>query len=180
MSDVRNWGRDTLVSVVVVRSVGAGKNQFGGIKHWAPVCSPWNPSGDTCMAFSRSLELLKLHAMFGVRFSERIYVSRNKYTEVKPLLPAVLSAYFTGWREVCVLRSFPYLSLSSGRAHLCLPPPPPSPSLLSPPLSFTPLLPLFVHSFKKGWSGCLLDWLTHKLQGSFLNYPCLQVKEIDS
>ena len=130
MSDVRNWGRDTLVSVVVVRSVAAGKNQFGGIKHWAPVCSPWNPSGDTCMAFSRSLELLKLHAMFGVRFSERIYVSRNKYTEVKPLLPAVLSAYFTGWREVCVLRSFPYLSLSSGRAHLCLPPPPPSPSLL--------------------------------------------------
>lgn len=48
------------------------------------------------MAFSRSLELPILHAMFGVRFSERIYVSINKYTEVKPLLPAVLSAYFTG------------------------------------------------------------------------------------
>jgi len=133
MSDVRNWGRDTLVSVVVVRSVGAGKNQFGGIKHWAPVWGPWNPSGDTCMAFSRSLELPILHAMFGVRFSERIYVSINKYTEVKPLLPAVLSAYFTGWHEVCVLCSFPYQSLSSGRAHLCPPPPPaiPFPSFSS-------------------------------------------------
>lgn len=176
-----NWGRDRLVSVVVVRSVGAGKNQFGDIKRWAPVWGPWNPSGDTCMAFGRSLEFPKLHAMFGAHFSERIYVLINKYTEVKSLLPAVSNACFTGWHEVCVLRSSPYRSLSSSAEHTYVSPRPLlSPSLLSPPFSFTPLLPLFVHAFIKGWSGCLPDWLTYKLQGSFLNYPCLQVKEIDS
>ena len=168
------WGRNRLVSVVVVRSVGAGKNQFGDIKHWAPVWGPWNPSGDTCMAFSRSLEFPEFHAMFGVHFSERICVLINKYTEVKPLLPVFSSACFTGWREVCESRSFPSLSLSSSAEHTSVHPSP------SPPLSFTPLLLLFVHALKKGWSGCWLDWLTHRLQGSFLNYPCRQVKEIDS
>lgn len=48
------------------------------------------------MAFGRSLEFPKLHAMFGAHFSERIYVLINKYTEVKSLLPAVSNACFTG------------------------------------------------------------------------------------
>ena len=157
------WGRNRLVSVVVVRSVGAGKNQFGDIKHWAPVWGPWNPSGDTCMAFSRSLEFPKFHAMFGVHLSERIYVLINKYTEVKPLLPVFSSACFTGWREVCESHSFPYLSLSSSAEHTSVHP---SPSFS--PFILYPTASLICACFKKRMIWVLARLTDTQTSGVFL------------